>query len=101
MRTMIPKRYPPVSRAMTGESMGEVGTINVVEHIITKNMWEYYILDDPENVSPEGYATALVMGHETEIGGVCLTEIEPFIASRTTQLNDIFPPVGWSWVESN
>ena len=101
MRTMIPKRYPPVSRAMTGESMGEVGTINVVEHIITKNLWEYYILDDPENVSPEGYATALVMGHETEIGGVCLTDLEPFIASRTTRLDEIFPPVGWSWVESN
>jgi len=88
-------------RTMTGNSMGEQGTINVVEHIITKNMWEYYILDDPENVSPEGYATALVMGREIEIGGVYLPEIEPFIASRTTQLNDIFPPVGWSWVESN
>ena len=98
---MIPKRYPPVSRAMTGESMGEVGTINVVEHIITKNLWEFYIIDDPENVRPEGYATALVMGHDTEIGDVYLPEIEPFIASRTTQLNDIFPPVGWSWVESN
>ena len=98
---MIPKRYPPVSRAMTGKSMGEVGTVNVVEHIITKNLWEYYILDDPENVRPEGYAAALVMGHETEIGDVYLPEIEPFIASRTTRLDEIFPPVGWSWVESN
>ena len=88
-------------RTMTGNSMGEVGGINVVEHIITKNMWEYYILDDPENVRPEGYVTALVMGHETEIGDVYLPEIEPYIISRTTQLNEVFPARGWSWVESN
>ena len=88
-------------KKMIGNSMGEVGGINVVEHIITKNMWEYYILDDPENVRPEGYVTALVMGHETEIGDVYLPEIEPYIISRTTQLNEVFPARGWSWVESN
>jgi len=93
---------------MTGNSMGEVGGINVVEHIITRNCWgnnrncwELYIIDDPENVRPEGYVTALVMGHETEIGDVYLPEIEPYIISRTTQLNEVFPARGWSWVESN
>ena len=86
---------------MIGNSIGEQGTINVVEHIITKNLWEFYIIDDPENVRPEGYATALVMGQETEIGDVYLPEIEPYIISRTTQLNEVFPARGWSWVESN
>ena len=88
-------------RTMTGNSMGEQGTINVVEHIMTKNLWEFYIMDDPENVRPEGYATALVMGHETEIGDVYLPEIEPYIVSRTTRLDEVFPAPGWSWVESN
>jgi len=88
-------------RTMIGNSIGEQGTINVVEHIITKNLWEFYIIDDPENVRPEGYVTALVMGHETEIGDVYLPEIEPYIISRTTQLNEVFPARGWSWVESN
>ena len=88
-------------RTMIGNSIGEQGTINVVEHIITKNLWEFYIIDDPENVRPEGYATALVMGQETEIGDVYLPEIEPYIISRTTQLNEVFPARGWSWVESN
>jgi len=88
-------------KKMIGNSMGEVGGINVVEHIITKNMWEFYIIDDPENVRPEGYVTALVMGHETEIGDVYLPEIEPYIISRTTQLDQVFPARGWSWVESN
>jgi len=88
-------------KKMIGNSMGEQGTINVVEHIMTKNMWEFYIMDDPENVRPEGYATALVMGHETEIGDVYLPEIEPYIVSRTTRLDEVFPAPGWSWVESN
>ena len=88
-------------RTMIGNSIGEQGTINVVEHIITKNLWEFYIIDDPENVRPEGYVTALVMGHETEIGDVYLPEIEPYIISRTTQLDQVFPARGWSWVESN
>jgi len=88
-------------KKMIGNSMGEQGTINVVEHIMTKNMWEFYIMDDPENVRPEGYATALVMGHETEIGDVYLPEIEPYIVSRTTRLDEVFPAPGWSCVESN
>ena len=44
-------------RKMLGESMGEQGSINVVEHIMLKNMWEYYIIEDSEDVNPEGYAT--------------------------------------------
>ena len=54
-------------RKMIGESMGEQGSINVIEHIMLKNLWEYYIIEDSEDVNPEGYATALVMGFETEV----------------------------------
>ena len=85
-------------RKMIGESMDEQGSINVIEHIMLKNMWEYYFIEDAEDVNPEGYATALVMGFETEVGSVYMPEIEPYIFSRTTCLQDIMPPAGWSWV---
>ena len=91
-------------RTMTGNSMGEQGTINVVEHIVTKNWWEFYIIDDPENVRPEGYATCVSVTTPFPFGrirDVYLPEIEPFIASRTTRLDEVFPAPGWSWVESN
>ena len=84
-------------RKMIGESMGEQGSINVIEHIMLKNLWEYYIIDDPEDVNPEGYATALVMGFETEVGSVYIPEIEPYIISRTTQLHDLMPAPNWKW----
>ncbi len=84
-------------KKMYGKAMGEDGYCRVVEHIMTKNFWEFYIVEDPENVKPEGYATAVVVGDYTEMGDVYLPEIEPFIISRTTDLNEIMAAPNWSW----
>ena len=68
--------------------------LNVTEHIMTRNLWEFYITD---NKASDDIVEALVMGHETEIGDVSLSEILPHAISRTTDLNEIMPPEGYSW----
>jgi len=85
-------------RKMRGKSLGESGICTVVEHIMIKNMWEYYILKTDLDEDDDSYKTALVVGDYTEIGGVCMTEIEPHIVSRTTSLDDLLPPPEWEWV---
>ena len=65
-------------------------TLNIVEHIILRNFWEYYITD--ENFTDD-IVQALVVGFETEIGDVSLKEIEPYIVTRTTDLDHVFPPL--------
>ena len=57
-------------RKMQGKSLGEDGICTVVEHIIIKNMWEYYILKTDLDEADDSYRTALVVGDYTEIGGV-------------------------------
>jgi len=87
-----------MNRKMRGKSHGENGVCTVVEHIILKNMWEYYILKTDLDEDDDDYRTALVMGDYDEIGGVYMPEIEPYILSRTTSLHDLEPPIGWSWM---
>lgn len=75
--------------------------LDVVEHIILRNMWEYYVLsDEGQNdwVSSEpDIVMALVMGFNDEIGCVSLSEIKPHIISRTSNLDDIMPADGYEW----
>ena len=73
--------------------------LNVVEHIMTTNMWEYYILaNEPDTHAPDpDIVYALVMGFEDEIGTVSMSEIKPYIMSRTTNINDLFPATGYQW----
>ena len=73
--------------------------LNVVEHIMLTNMWEYYVLaDEPDTHAPDpDIKYALVMGFEDEIGTVSMSEIKPHILSRTTHLNGIFPASGYQW----
>ena len=75
--------------------------LKVVEHIILRNMWEYYILaDEPDTHAPDpDIVYALVMGDHDEIGTVSLSEIGPHILTRTTELNTIFPAAGYSWAD--
>lgn len=74
----------------------QTGTeINVVEHFILRNLWEYYITD--EQVQND-CAFALVMGYETELGDVYLPEVKDYIISRTKNLTDLLPATGWEWV---
>ena len=70
-------------------------SLNVLEHIILVNGWEYYISEKPENDLWFG----LVCGAETELGYILFEEIEPYILSRTTDLNDVFPAPKWEWVD--
>jgi hypothetical protein len=68
-------------------------TVDVIEHIMLSNMWEYYIL---EAADENGIAFALVVGDYTELGSVSMEEIAPYISSRTTDLN-LLPAPNWSW----
>ena len=73
--------------------------LDVVEHIILRNMWEYYVLaNEPDTHAPDpDIVYALVMGFNDEIGTVSLSEIKPHVISRTTQLDDIMPADGYGW----
>jgi hypothetical protein len=72
-------------------------TLNIVEHIIVKSGWEYYVTDDE---SGEDTRLCYVMGFENEFGYVWLPEIEPYIVSRTKNLKNLLPPEGgWNWVD--
>jgi hypothetical protein len=70
--------------------------LNVVEHWIAKNFWEYYVTDDVFN---EDIVRALVMGFETEIGDVSRSELRPYLISKTKNMSDVMPASGWQWVE--
>lgn len=69
--------------------------VKVVEHIILKNGWEYYVTN---NNYDEDTITCIVMGHETEMGDVYMPEIKPYIISRTRNLKELAPCDGWEWV---
>lgn len=89
----MPRKPKQIGRKMKRKDSNII--INVVEHIILKNYWEYYITDDSYS---NDIKRALVMGFETELGDVSLNEIKPYIISRTTKLNEIAPAQGWEWV---
>lgn len=68
--------------------------IDIVEHIILRNLWEYYVTTDKYS---DDIVLCLVMGAETELGDVSLSEIEPYIISRTKNLAEIMPASGYTW----
>ena len=77
--------------------------LDVVEHIILRNMWEYYVLSDEGQSdwvsdTPD-VVYALVMGFNDEIGCVSLSEIQPHIISRTSRLDEIMPASGYEWAD--
>ena len=69
--------------------------INVVEHIMTRNFWEFFITDDNHT---EDIVRAYVMGFESELGDISLNEIKPHIISRTSNLSEVMPPAGYRWM---
>ena len=76
--------------------------LDVVEHIILRNMWEYYVLAndrDQQQADPD-IVYALVMGFNDEIGAVSVSEIKPYIISRTTDLSEIMPADGYEWADA-
>jgi len=72
--------------------------LDVVEHIILRNMWEYFVLADEAGDEPDSdIKYALVMGFNDEIGTVSMSEIEPHVFSRTSDLDGILPASGYQW----
>lgn len=69
--------------------------IEVAEHVMTRNFWEFY-LEKPEE---SGIAFGLVMGAETELGYTDMNEIKPYVISRSAPEDcEIMPAPGWEWV---
>lgn len=65
--------------------------------LITKNFWEYFIFDDPAIEPNEDIQFALVMGFETELGNISMSELAPYVAAKSNDLSDVMPPEGYSW----
>ena len=78
--------------------------LDVVEHIILRNMWEYFVLSDEGEsglvASEPDIVYALVMGFNDEIGTVSLSEIKPYVISRTSRLDEIMPASGYQWEDA-
>ena len=78
-------------------------TLNVVAHVILRNMWEYYITELPDDT---GIGWALVMGDTVEYGSIAQADIDAYGISYTTKLDDtdrmfpLMPPIGWEWADS-
>jgi len=70
--------------------------VEVTRHIMTRNMWEYY-LEEPDE---DGIAFGVVMGFDTELGYVSLEEIAPYIISSTDNMDELMPASGWNWVDN-
>ena len=71
--------------------------MEVSEHIITKNFWEYYLTNE-ETDDPDvkfGY----VMGFEDELGYIYLPEIKPYIMTKTKDLAGVMPARGYKWID--
>ena len=68
--------------------------VKVEEHIIVKNFWEFYLTKGTGDIR-----FGVVYGDEVEAGDVCMSEIKPFILTRTKDLSNIQPPPGWHWEE--
>jgi len=71
--------------------------INVHEHIITVNMWEFY-LEEPDEF---GVSFGYVMGDENELGYIPIEQLEGFIVSRTKvdATTELMPAAGYEWEE--
>lgn len=79
-------------RKMKNTKTGE--TIQVVEHIILRNFWEYYVTSESDG----DVAKCLVLGFEDELGDVYLPEIAPYIITKTKKLRGVMPAPNWQWI---
>lgn len=85
-----------MAKMMNTETMR---VLNVVEHIIITNLWEYYVIQDPDHPeADDDLLFCLVLGFEQEFGYVSKDEIQGHIVSRTKSLNEILPAPGYMWV---
>lgn len=82
----------------------ETGTIiDVEQHIITSNFWEFY-LTPQEAGQDDSVRFGLVMGDCTELGDVSLAEIGPHVITKAVgrgKLEDVMPAGGWRWQDED
>tara|TARA_B100000131_G_scaffold192095_1_gene184639 strand:+ start:203 stop:457 length:255 start_codon:yes stop_codon:yes gene_type:complete len=71
-------------------------TLDVVAHVMMRNMWEYYITELPNE---NGIGWALVCGDVVEYGSIAQADIDAYGISYTTNLDELMPPVGWAWAD--
>ena len=73
--------------------------LDITEHIIIKNLWEYYVVKQkPKDESEDSnIKLCLVYGYELELGDVDMNEIKPFIISKTNNLKEVMPAPGYTW----
>ena len=69
--------------------------LKVIEHIILKTFWEYYVCDAETNTND--VKLCFVMGDYDELGDVSMSEIKPYVITRTKKLNCVMPPPRWRW----
>ena len=62
---------------------------------LKKNGWEYYVTDRKFDTD---IIQCVVMGYETEMGDVYMSELKGHIASRTKDLSELAPCEGWEWI---
>ena len=76
-------------------------TVKVTKHIILRNFWEYYVVDDDEMQFEENsdIQFALADGDAQEFGTISMSEMKPFIVSETTDLDDVAPAPDWRWID--
>jgi hypothetical protein len=84
-------------RKMKNELNGQI--LKIKGHIILKNFWEYYVIDQDNNPDNSDIVTCLVLGFEEEIGDVSLSEIKPYVLTKTKDLTSVMPAPNYSWVE--
>ena len=85
-------------RTMMKCSNNEV-KVDVYEHIILSNCWEYYLIQSEFDTEDDRYA--LVMGNRNEFGGIYLPELKPYIRSRTKDLDGVGPASGFQWEDDS
>jgi len=81
------------------QSKSHKTTVKVVRHLILTNLWEYYIIDDPEfEFDANGdIQYAYGVGLAQEFGTISMKEFKPFIKSDTTNLKEVAPAPDWQW----
>jgi hypothetical protein len=52
--------------------------LEVTRHIMTRNMWEYYLEEPDEN-------------------GIAFGVVAPYIISSTDNMDELMPASGWNW----
>jgi len=69
--------------------------LTIRQHIIVRNLWEYYITT--RYPVEDDIQEALVLGYENEIGDISLSEIMPYAITKTTEITGVMPASGWDW----